>query len=117
MGFGIGNTMGFIFPIFFIVVAAFIIFTFVRGARQWFHNNSQPRIPAEARVVSKRIDVDYSQSSSDDIGTTSTTYYIMFEFMSGDRMEYRVPRREFDGISEGDSGILTSQGTRYISFE
>ena len=49
--------------------------------------NNVPRIPAEARVVSKRI------YTSGDMGDTSITssYYITFEFSFGDIKEFCVP--------------------------
>lgn len=32
-------------------------------------------------------------------------------------MEFIVSGREYGHMAEGDQGILTSQGTRYISFD
>ncbi|MEF2097481.1 DUF2500 domain-containing protein [Bacillus sp. CFBP9009] len=48
--------------------------------------------------------------------STSTTYFSIFEFESGDRFEFRLSGREFGILAEGDSGTLTFQGTRYIGF-
>ena len=49
--------------------------------------------------------------------TSSTWYYATFEFESGDRMELGVSGSEYGMLAEGDSGKLTFQGTRYLSFE
>jgi len=36
---------------------------------------------------------------------------------SGDRMELHVAGHEFGMLIEGDRGMLTFQGTRYLGFE
>ena len=47
---------------------------------------------------------------------SSTWYYVTFEVESGDRMEFSVDGREYAMLAEGDTGKLTFQGTRYLSF-
>jgi hypothetical protein len=119
-GFGMFDIMSAIFPIMFILVLGVIIVVVIKGISQWSHNNAQPKIPAEAKVVSKRASVSHHQGNAGDVHhhtMSSTTYYVTFEFASGDRLELHVPDREYGMIAEGDSGILTSQGTRFISFE
>lgn len=49
--------------------------------------------------------------------SSSTSYYVTFEVQSGDRMELKVPRSEFGLLVEGDEGVLSFQGTRYLGFE
>ncbi|MEF2691806.1 MAG: DUF2500 domain-containing protein, partial [Eubacteriales bacterium] len=49
--------------------------------------------------------------------TSSTTYYVTFQVESGDRMEFHVSGLEYGMLAEGDTGRLTFQGTRYLSFE
>jgi hypothetical protein len=49
--------------------------------------------------------------------TTSSTYYVTFEFETGDRIELHVPRSDYGMMIEQDQGLLTFQGTRFISFE
>lgn len=122
-GFNMFSVMEMLFPIIFIVVLGFIIVIMVRGIKQWSYNNAQPKIPAEALVVAKRTAVSHYNHNAGTadvpnmIMTTDTTYYVTFEFDSGDRLEFHVPAREYGLIAEGDSGVLTSQGTRFISFE
>jgi len=117
------NIMQVLFPILFLAVMGIIIVTIVRGIMQWAHNNAQPRIPAEALVVAKRASTNlhHHHTGTPDAPhmhtTTSTSYYVTFEFISGDRLEYHVSSSEYGMIAEGDIGTLTSQGTRYISFE
>lgn len=108
--------MGFLFTIFpllfgavFIFIFVMIVSTFVKSARQERHNDHSPRLTVEATVVSKRIHVwgDHSR----------TTYYATFQVASGDRMELEVPNGQYGYLVENDHGMLTFQGTRFISFE
>lgn len=101
------------------------VFILVRGIRQWHKNNNSPRLTVDARVVSRRSDTHVSQTpvGGDITGahgfTTSsdTTYFVTFEYESGDRQEFTVPYREYGYLAEGDMGRLTFQGTRYLGFE
>ena len=72
-----------------------------------------------ARVVTKRANTSRHHHHHDNHvhSSTSTSYYVTFEVESGDRMEFRVPGREYGMLAEGDLGKLTFQGTRYHSFE
>jgi hypothetical protein len=49
--------------------------------------------------------------------SSSTKYYVTFEFESGDRLELHVASNEYGYLVEGDMGKLTFQGTRYKNFE
>lgn len=78
-----------------------------------------------AVIVAKRTDVSYHQhaNAGDMSGahgfytTSSTIYYVTFQVESGDRMEFHVSGLEYGMLTEGDTGRLTFQGTRYLSFE
>lgn len=108
-----------IFPLFFILVFGIIIFTLIRGVKEWHKNNQQPVLNVEAKIVAKRNHT--SRNSSNNGGHhhhhTSTSYYVTFEVESGDRMEFRVAANEYGLLAEGDIGKLTFQGTRYHKFE
>ncbi len=79
----------------------------------------------EAVVAAKRAEVHtfHQPNAGDATGmhgyttTTNTTYYICFQFETGDRLELRVSGREYGMIAEGDRGKLTFQGSRYLDFE
>ena len=47
----------------------------------------------------------------------STSYYVTFQVESGDRIELGVSGMEYGMLIEGDTGRLSFQGTRYLSFE
>ena len=128
MGFGFGM-MGGIIPVLFIWVFLFVIGMFalgvISGIKTWNRNNNSPRLTVIANVVSKRMDVSHHQhhNAGDATGahgyhTTSTTrYFVTFEVESGDRMELHVSGAEYGMLVEGDTGRLSFQGTRYLSFE
>ncbi len=121
-GFDIGQI---IFPIFFVLVFGIIIVTVIQGIRTWNKNNHSPRLTVDAVVVAKREDVSgSSHGMAGDItgahGTSmsySTSYYVTFQFESGDRLELSVSGDEYGMLAENDRGKLTFQGTRYLGFE
>ena len=49
--------------------------------------------------------------------STSTHYYVTFQVESGDRFELGVNGSDYGMLVEGDEGMLTFQGTRFLSFE
>lgn len=115
-----------IFPIMFTAVFAFvfvmIIVNVVRGISTWSKNNKSPRLTVDAVAVSKRENVSHHHHNSGvdntvSYTTTSTTYYVTFQFESGDRLELRVQGADYGMIAEGDRGRLTFQGTRFLGFE
>ena len=104
----------------FVIAFGLIIYRVIQGAAQWSRNNSSPVLSVDARVVAKRMDVSHHHHSTGDLATkhysSSTTYFATFEMESGDRLELRLPDREYGMLAEGDYGKLTFQGTRYKSF-
>ncbi len=121
-GAGMFDASSFFVGLIFLVVVGGIGFVIVRGIQEWSHNNAQPKIPASAKVVTKRTQVTqhhHSNNGTDGMHHTSssTSYYVTFEYTSGDRVELHVSAKEYGMLAEGDGGTLTTQGTRYISFE
>lgn len=112
MGFGLFGVM--FFAVFAIVIAVFVI-NIVKGISQWHGNNQSPRLTVDAEVVSRYDSV--TSHHHDNHTHHHTTFYVVFEVDSGDRMEFTVPRTEYGFLVVGDRGKLTFQGTRYLSFE
>jgi len=104
-----------IFPLFFIFIFGMIIFTIIRGIKEWNSNNKQPVLTVAAKVVTKRTNT--SRHHHENHSSTSTSYYVTFEVESGDRMEFHISGKEYGMLAEGDIGKLTFQGTRYHGFE
>jgi hypothetical protein len=117
VGFGLFSVFPFL--IFGLVIAVFVV-ALVRGLLQWDRNNHSPRLTVDATVVAKRTHVSGHHrhgSNGSYHHSTSNSYYVTFQFESGDRLEMHVPGSEFGMLIEGDAGKLTFQGTRYLSYE
>lgn len=118
-GFYLIGIMGTI--IFVVVIGMFIVIA-VKGISQWNKNNHSPRLTVPATIVAKRTNVSrHHHHNHHGTGmhhsSTSTTYYVTFQVESGDRMELHVAGHEYGLLIEGDRGMLTFQGTRYLGFE
>ncbi len=108
------------FMLVFVLVIGVFIATLVKGLKTWNRNNKSPRLTVPARVVNKRDETHrHRHHTGNSMHHThySTTYYVTFEVESGDRMELEVSGEESGLLVEGDSGMLTFQGTRYLGFE
>ncbi len=103
------------FTVVFVLVIGIFAVTIGKGIIQWSRNNASPRLTVPARVVAKRDEVH--RRRHDTHTHFSTTYYVTFEVESGDRMELQVQGTESGLMVEGDSGMLTFQGTRFLGFE
>lgn len=122
MGFALMDRL---FPLMFLVVFIFIISTIVgslvSGAKRKHKNDQSPRVTADAKVVSKRMQVGQNRQSSGDNDMmrsyTYSKYFVTFEFESGDRLELLVDGSDYGLLVEGDSGKLSFQGTRYLGFQ
>ena len=123
-GFGMFDFMSTVFPILFLIVFVIVIGTFVatgvRSFSTWNKNNNSPRLTVPARVINKRTQVGYrrhrgARAHSHTHGYTN--YFVTFEVDSGDRMELEVTGEESGLMIEGDDGLLTFQGTRFLGFE
>ena len=114
-----------IFSLMFVIVIGMFVVVAVKGIRQWNKNNQSPRLTVPASVTAKRTNVSHHRhaNAGDMTGahgfhsTSSTSYYVTFQVESGDRMELSVTGREYGMLSEGDTGKLSFQGTRYLGFE
>lgn len=112
-----------IFPIIFIVIFLIILSTFLFtiffNLKQWRKNNKSPILTVDAKIVSRRQHISRrAHNHNDQIHhTSSSKYFVTFEFESGDRLELNVPYNEFGYLVEGDTGKLTFQGTRFHKFE
>lgn len=105
--------------IIFVIVIGLLLFNIFNGIGQWRKNEQSPRLSVPAVVKSKRTDVSRHANHHNDHHnvSSSTSYYVTFEFESGDRSEFHLSGKEYGLLSEGDIGVLNFQGTRYLGFE
>jgi len=88
----------------------------------WHRNNRAPRLTVEAEVVAKEethrrhISKDDPMTMFGRSGGAAICYYVTFRTNRGDRIEFLITGREYDGLAEGERGMLTYQGTRYLGF-
>ncbi|GLI84391.1 hypothetical protein ANABIO32_20980 [Rossellomorea marisflavi] len=95
------------------VVIGIFLFQSFKGVSEWNSNNQSPRLSSRAEVVSKRTEVHGGGGDT----LAHTSYYMTFQVENGDRMEMHVKGTEYGMLAEGDEGLLTFQGTRYLGFE
>ena len=121
---GSGDWLFTVVPMFigiiFVIIFIGIIASLFTGLRQWKKNEESPRLSVEAIVKIKRTNVtgniDHNHDHNIHSHSSSTTYFVTFEFESGDRSEFHVSGKEYGILAEGDIGTLTFQGTRYLDF-
>ncbi|MFJ8063452.1 DUF2500 domain-containing protein [Psychrobacillus sp. NPDC096426] len=102
----------FIAVVFIVVISGFILII-VSSIKQRNKNNNSPKLSVPVQVVTKRSDTWGGSGDS----SASTSYYVTFQVESGDRIELKLSGKEYGMIAEDDLGILTFQGTRFLSFE
>ena len=125
MDFMLGSGFEAVTGIIFLVVLVMFVLIIAKSVSTQNNNNHSPRVTAEADIVSKRTQVTHHQhaNAGDPTGahgfhtTTSTAYYICFQFDTGDRLELQVDGKDYETLAERDHGKLTFQGTRYLGFE
>ncbi|TQK74955.1 uncharacterized protein DUF2500 [Brevibacillus sp. AG162] len=114
--FGPSFSSGFGPPWWFLVIAGiivlFILGAIINGIRIWMSNNASPILTQPAKIIGKRT----STSGGGNDTSVSTYYYLTFELSNGERLEFHVKGSEYGLLVEGDTGILTYQGTRYKEF-
>lgn len=94
-----------IFVVFVFVIVAFAL----RSALGENLFDSSPEVSSRAVVVAKRTHMTRGENAS-------TTYHATFEFENGERKELDLSGGQYGYIAEGDVGMLTSRGSRFVSF-
>src|SRR6478735_4493197 len=96
-----------------------MLFFIFKGIGTWSKNEQSPRLSVKAKVTGKRTNVHRHGGHAHEHhhSHTSTTYYVTFQFESTDRSEFTVSGREYGMLAEGDEGMLTFQGTRFLDFQ
>lgn len=114
---GFENIMFSIAPIFiaivFLIVIGTIFFRIGSSTKEYFRNNSMEEVTIPARIISKRTHVWGGHGNT----SASTSYYITFEDEQGNRAEFSVSSKLYSMHAEGDKGMLTHQGSRFLHFE
>ncbi len=115
-------------PLMTVLIAVFVALlagAIGRGLYVWIRNNNSPKETVDARVVAKRMKVSGhghtmmgNNAAMRGMGSSSyTRYFVTFELEKGKRVELGVKDAEYGMLAEGDQGVLSFQGTRYLGFE
>ena len=107
------------------IIGGIVVIKIIWPIVQWLRNNAQPQISVEVRVVAcdttkSSFYVKRKQGAKGHLNF-EWGYYITCELLSaGDRKKVWIPFKgiadQHNMIAEGSTGVLTLQGTRYISF-
>ena len=98
---------------FSIVISLCILSVFA----QWRKNNRAPRLTVMAVVEKKYLQKARLLNYDTAKFSYASSYWICFKVESGDCIDLCVEKEEYDKLSEGASGYLTFQGTRYFEFK
>lgn len=107
------NAVPIIVITFFIIITCIIVTGIVKGIRENIRNSKMEEVTIPARIITKRTHVWGGSGNS----SAHTSYYVTFEDENGERMEFSVSSSFYSMHAEGDTGMLTHQGTRFINFE
>ena len=106
-----------VFMLVFLVIAAMIVVTMIRGIGEWHKNNESPRLTVDAEVVAKRTrtDTHCHDMAGDPTGATRNHahhQYKLFCYISGGK-------RRQDGIFSNRFGVWNAgrerQGKTFFS--
>lgn len=107
------NAVPIIVMVFFIIITGVFLIGIGRGIRENIRNSRMEEVTIPARIITKRTHVWGGHGNS----SAHTSYYVTFEDENGERMEFSVSSSFYSMHAEGDTGMLTHQGTRFIHFE
>ena len=118
------SLIGVMFPLLNLAIVAVIVVTVVLGVSNWHKKTLSPRLTVEATVVAKRSDTQFHHQHHGGVEPASTfhttnnttTYSVIFQVESGDRMKFTVSGAQYEQLAEGDEGRLMFQGPRYLDF-
>ena len=110
-----GKTLIFLFIasgvfVFLLFAAAIIV-----GAKRNMADVKSPQYRRQAVVRSKRTNSVYHRGGPHNLRVRHTSYYVTFS-CAGEELEFKISPDEFDRFDEGQTGLLTYQGSRFISF-
>ena len=101
----------------FVVIIAFILIKAVKKNNQREKNALRPVLTARARVKSRRLIIRPNNITALGVSTDTLEGKVVFESEDGEELEFRLIGKNYRDIFDGDEGMLTYQGSDFISFE
>ncbi len=115
--FGISFILFFImFLLTSLFAGAVFVFVIIYIIKQKSKNDNAPRLTVEAKVVDKSTVSHRHHGHNGHLSHRHYYHYVAFELQDGQRTELCVAKTDFDSLCVADAGMLTLQGTRFISF-
>lgn len=95
-----------------LVVFIVIVYRIISSLLEYLKNNNSELCQIKAKIISKRTELSSSPNTM-----AFSSYYIGFEEVDSlERQEFLVADKDYGLLAEGDLGILSYQGSRFISF-
>lgn len=101
----------------FLSFSAFFVFIIIYVVKQRSKDDNAPRLTVDAKVVDKRTVSHRHHNHNNHISHRHYYHYVSFELQDGQKTELRVSKTDFDSLCVADKGMLTLQGTRFVSFD
>ena len=101
----------------FVVIIAFILIKAVNKNNQREKNALRPVLTVRARVKSRRLIIRPNNITALGVATDTLEGKVVFESEDGEELEFRLIGKTYRDIFDGDEGMLTYQGSDFISFE
>jgi len=110
------QSMGFIvFGIILTIILVKIIYDGIKGVSEWSENNSTPKTSVGVRIID--IDRRKSRMIRNRHLNVTPQYTVTFLFSDNDKKQFDISAWDYKWIAIDDEGIITMQGTRFISFK
>ena len=100
-----------------VMVILSVLFKAVRKNNQRQKDELCPVITKKARVVRRKIIIRPNNITAIGVATDTLEGKVVFEAEDGEELEFRLIGKTYRDIIEGDEGMLTYQGSEFISFE
>lgn len=96
---------------------AFVLIKAVKKNSQREENALRPVLTVRARVKSRRLIIRPNNITALGVATDTLEGKVVFEAEDGEELEFRLIGKTYRDIFDGDEGMLTYQGSDFISFE
>ena len=93
-------------------IAAIIIVS-VNAKKQ----KSSPEVVVTAKVIRTYANEQAVYSVDSSSASTSSTYYAEFQLDDKSRLKFKINKKMFLGLHDGDTGTLVYKGTKVIRFQ
>lgn len=107
------SAVPFLIFIVFAILTMIFVTSLVKGIGQYLKNSSIPEEHVPARLVAKRM---HNWGGHGNLAK-HTSYFVTFETAEGERLEFPAGSTFWGLHAEGETGILTYRGTKFIDFE